>query len=144
MSTKKQESNKTSNDPIADFLTRIRNSVMVNKKTVQIPYSKLKHQLATLLQDEGYISFVDVVNEDQVSKKSLELGLKYTPGSNKSVISGLKKVSTPGLRKYFKAKYAPRVLNGLGISIFTTSQGLRTDRAARKEKVGGELLCQVW
>jgi small subunit ribosomal protein S8 len=134
--------NKTSNDPVADFLTRIRNATIAKKPTVLVPFSKLKLELANLLSSEGYISSVQIVNEESVATKSLEIGIKYLNGE--SVIKGLKKVSKPGLRKYAKAKYSPRVLSGLGVSILTTSQGLRTDRKARKDKVGGEVLCQVW
>lgn len=140
---KKKTTNKTSNDPISDFLTRIRNSLMVRKETVTIPYSNVKNQLAELLQREGYVKAVNVINVDSPAEKSIEVTLKYTE-SGKPVISGLKRYSKPGLRKYTKAKYAPRVLNGLGISVLSTSSGLRTDRAARKESLGGEILCQVW
>ncbi len=136
------KNNKTSNDPVADFLTRIRNATIAKKATVLVPFSKLKFELATLLSNEGYISSVQVVNAENVATKSIEIGIKYLNGE--SVIKGLKKVSKPGLRKYAKAKYSPRVLSGLGVSILTTSQGLRTDRKARKDKVGGEVLCQVW
>ena len=136
------KNNKTSNDPVADFLTRIRNATIARKATVLVPFSKLKLELANLLSSEGYISSVQVVNDENIATKSIEIGIKYLNGE--SVIKGLKKISKPGLRKYSKAKYSPRVLSGLGISILTTSQGLRTDRKARKDKVGGEILCQVW
>ena len=136
------KNNKTSNDPIADFLTRVRNAIIAKKATVQVPFSKLKLELANLLRDEGYIASLQTVNAENVATKSIEITLKYSNGD--SVIKGLKKISKPGLRKYTKAKYSPRVLSGLGVSILTTSQGLRTDRKARKDKVGGEILCQVW
>lgn len=132
----------TTNDPVSDFLTRIRNAQMVQKKTVKIAFSKLKLELAKLLVKEGYIESVAVVDEDSVATRSVEVTLKYVAG--KPAIQGLKKFSKPGLRKYTKAQYAPRVLNGLGVSILTTSQGLKTDRIARKDKIGGEILCQVW
>ena len=137
------ETNKVSNDPIADFLTRVRNALLVNKKTVLVPFSRVKKELAELLKREGYITSVAIVGEDKVSTKSLEIGLKYNV-ARESVIKGLRKVSKSGLRKYSKSKYAPRVLNGLGISILTTNKGLKTDREARKENIGGELLCQIW
>jgi small subunit ribosomal protein S8 len=139
----KTKNNRISNDPIGDFLTRIRNAIAVSKKTVTIPHSKLKEQLAQLLVKEGYINSFTLVNEDQVAAKGIEIILKYN-AAGIPVIRGLRRVSNPGLRKYVKAKYAPRVFNGLGISVVTTNKGLRTDRAARKESVGGELLCQVW
>jgi len=139
----KTKNNRVSNDPIGDFLTRVRNALAVNKKSVVVPYSKLKAQLAELLVKEGYVSNVKIVNEDELARKGLELTLKYND-TGRSVIRGLRRVSNPGLRKYSKAKEAPRVYNGLGISVLTTNKGLKTDRAARKEGVGGELLCQVW
>ena len=134
--------NKTTNDPVSDFLTRIRNGLMVRKDKVAIPYSKLKHNLAELLRNEGYINDVKVINEDDAALKSIVVDLKYV--NKEPVISGIRKVSKPGLRKYSKAKYAPRVFSGLGISVLTTSKGLLTDRKARQEGVGGEILCQVW
>lgn len=137
------KNNKTTNDPVADFLTRVRNATIAKKATVLVPFSKLKLELANLLNAEGYISGVKIVNDENIATKSLEIGIKYLVNGD-SVIKGLKKVSKPGLRKYSKAKYSPRVLSGLGVSILTTSQGLKTDRKARKDKVGGEILCQVW
>lgn len=134
--------NKTTNDPVSDFLTRIRNSLLVNKEKVSIPYSKLKMNLAKLLKDEGFINDIKVVNEEDAALKSIILDLRYV--NKVPAIKGLRKVSKPGLRKYSKSKYAPRVLSGLGISVLSTSKGLLTDRKARKENVGGEILCQVW
>lgn len=143
MATKKEnQTNKTTNDPISDFLTRIRNGIMVRKPQVAIPYSKSKLALANLLKEEGYINNVQLINEDDVSRKSIVVDIRYV--GEKPAISGLKKISKPGLRKYTKAQYAPRVLSGLGISVLSTNKGLITDRKAREEKVGGEILCQVW
>jgi small subunit ribosomal protein S8 len=142
MSIKKISKNKTTNDPISDFLTRIRNVIMVQKEQVAIPYSKSKIALANLLKEEGYLNNVQVINEDDVSSKSIVVDIRYVNG--KPAITGLKKISKPGLRKYSKAQYAPRVLSGLGISILSTNKGLITDRKAREDKVGGEILCQVW
>jgi small subunit ribosomal protein S8 len=139
----KTTKNRVSNDPIGDFLTRIRNAIAVHKKTVIIPHSKVKEQLAALLKKEGYIIDYTVINEEDAPTKGIEIQIKYNAAGN-PVIRGIRRVSNPGLRKYTKAKYAPRVLNGLGISVLTTNKGLKTDRAARKDGVGGELLCQVW
>ena len=140
--TEKRKTNKVSNDPVSDLLTRVRNAILVNKEQVSVPYSKLKHSLANLLQEEGYVNHVQLINEDDAPRKSIIIDLKYVNGI--PAISGLRKVSKPGLRKYTRAQYAPRVYSGLGISVISTSQGLRTDRKARAEKVGGEILCQVW
>jgi small subunit ribosomal protein S8 len=140
--SEKRKTNKVSNDPVSDLLTRVRNAILVNKEQVSIPYSKLKHSLASLLQEEGYVNHVQVINEDDAPRKSIIIDLKYVSGV--PAISGLRKVSKPGLRKYTRAQYAPRVYSGLGISVISTSQGLKTDRKARAEKVGGEILCQVW
>lgn len=135
--------NKTTNDPVSDFLCRVRNALLVKKQKVSVPFSKLKLELTELLQKEGYITSYSIANEDDVAMKSIVIDLRYLPGQ-RSVIRGLRRVSKPGLRKYTKAKYAPRVYNGLGICVLTTNKGLKTDRKARKENVGGELLCQVW
>jgi small subunit ribosomal protein S8 len=140
--TEKRKTNKVSNDPVSDLLTRVRNAILVNKEQVSVPYSKLKHSLANLLQEEGYVNHVQLINEDDAPRKSIIIDLKYVNGI--PAISGLRKVSKPGLRKYTRAQYAPRVYSGLGISVISTSQGLKTDRKARAEKVGGEILCQVW
>lgn len=138
----KKKTFKVSNDPVADFLTRIRNAVQIKSATVLIPYSGLKKNLADLLMSEGYINSVKIIDDETPSTKAIEIELRYV--NDVAAIQGLRKISKPGLRKYVKAQYAPKVLNGLGISILSTNQGLKTDRKARKEKVGGELLCQVW
>jgi small subunit ribosomal protein S8 len=128
-------------DPIADMLTRIRNANMVFHETVEMPSSKLKVELAKLLKDEGYIVDYSVKTVEKFS--FLTIILKYDE-KHKPVISNLKRVSKPGLRNYCKAKNLPKVFGGLGIAIISTSKGLLTDRKARKEKLGGEILCYVW
>ena len=128
-------------DPIADMLTRIRNANMVSHETVQMPSSKLKVELAKLLKDEGYIVDYSIKTEGKFS--FLTVVLKYDE-KHKPVITNLKRISKPGLRDYCKAKNLPKVFGGLGIAIITTSKGLLTDRRARKENVGGEILCYVW
>lgn len=142
MSTKKVRPLNTSNDPIADFLTRIRNAILINRETTVVPHSKVKLQLAELLRNEGYINGYKEVNMDTPSQRGIEIELRYVNGQ--PAIQGLKKVSKSGLRKYTKSQYAPRVRSGLGISVISTSNGLMTDRKARKENVGGEIFCQVW
>ncbi len=130
----------TITDPIADLLTRIRNANMVNHASVEIPASKLKVELVKLLKEEGYIADYKLVNKDAF--KVINVELKYI--GNKPVIRGLQRVSTPGLRAYSKAKNLPRVFGGLGVAIVSTSKGLMTDKAARKDNIGGEILCYVW
>ncbi len=128
-------------DPIADMLTRIRNASMVSHPSVEMPASKLKVELAKLLKEEGFISDYNV---KEVGKfKVLEITLKYD-AKNKPVISKLERISKPGLRNYSKAKNLPQVLGGMGIAIISTSKGLLTDRKARKENIGGEVLCYVY
>lgn len=143
MEKTKKTINKTTNDPISDFLTRIRNAMLIKSDNVRIPYSTLKKNLAELLKQEGYINGHSVINEEDPAMKSIQVELKYTM-DGVSVIAGLRRISKPGLRKYTKSKKAPRVFNGLGISVVSTSKGLMTDRKARKENIGGEILCQVW
>ena len=128
-------------DPIADMLTRIRNANMVSHAQVEMPSSKLKLELAKLLKEEGYITnYIERV----VDKfKVLSIELKYDE-AGKPIITNLQRVSKPGLRNYCKAKNLPQVLGGMGIAIVSTSKGLLTDRRARKENVGGEILCYVW
>lgn len=130
-------------DPIADMLTRIRNANMVSLTEVDMPSSKLKVELAKLLKAEGYVEDYAVVEKEGSAFKTLKITLKYDEKS-KPVISNLKRVSRPGLRNYCKAKDIPQVLGGMGIAIISTSKGLLTDRKAKKENVGGEILCYVW
>lgn len=130
-------------DPIADMLTRIRNANMASLKEVSLPSSKLKAGLAKLLKTEGYIEDYSVVKNENSSFKSLVLKLKYDEHS-KPVISYLKRVSRPGLRSYSKAKNIPQVLGGMGIAVLSTSKGLLTDRKARQENIGGEVLCYIY
>jgi len=126
-------------DPIADMLTRIRNAVAVKKSEIVLPYSKIKHEIAKILKKEGYVETVEKV-EDKFS--SLKLIFKYQDG--KPVISHIQRVSKPGRRVYVSREKIPYVLNDLGIAILTTSQGLMSNRQARRAKVGGELICEVW
>ena len=128
-------------DPIADMLTRLRNANSAYHDTVAMPYSKIKAHIAEILQQEGYISGWSV--EDAEVGKKLVVDLKFGPSRERS-IAGLKRVSKPGLRVYAKAPDLPRVLGGLGVAIISTSQGLLTDRQARKRGVGGEVLAYVW
>jgi len=130
-------------DPIADMLTRIRNANMVSLTEVDMPSSKLKVELAKLLKSEGYVEDYAVIEKEGSAFKTLKITLKYDEKS-KPVISNLKRVSRPGLRNYCKAKDIPQVLGGMGIAIISTSKGLLTDRKAKKENVGGEILCYVW
>ncbi len=130
-------------DPIADMLTRIRNANMVSLTEVEMPSSKLKVELAKLLKSEGYVEDYAVIDKEGSSFKTLKITLKYDEKS-KPVISNLRRVSRPGLRNYCKAKDIPQVLGGMGIAIISTSKGLLTDRKAKKENVGGEILCYVW
>ncbi|MCK5070789.1 MAG: 30S ribosomal protein S8 [Desulfocapsa sp.] len=128
-------------DPLADMLTRIRNGVMAKFDSVEMPTSKTKVNIAKVLQDEGYISGFQV-NEAGV-QGTLSINLKYGTDHN-PVISGIKRISKPGLRKYARAGEIPTVLNGLGIAILSSSKGVITDKTARASNVGGEILCEVW
>jgi small subunit ribosomal protein S8 len=129
-------------DPIADFLTRIRNAAAAKHQRVDVPVSKLKTEIARILKEEGYISTFKLVDENK-TRKMLRVFLKYTP-DRRSVITGVKRISRPGARSYTSAMDIRPVVGGLGISILTTPKGLLSGRAARKAKVGGELLCEVW
>ena len=133
----------TMTDPIADMLTRIRNANVTMKDTVRMPSSKLKEALAAILQREGYIAGYHVEDSPGRPGRVLEISMKYSPERVRS-ISGLRRVSKPGLRVYSNADRLPRVLGGLGVAVLSTSQGLMTDREARKRRMGGEILCFVW
>jgi small subunit ribosomal protein S8 len=130
-------------DPIADMLTRLRNANTAFHDEVLMPSSKQKEALARILEREGYITGFEVDTDASRPGRQLKIVLKYTP-DRKRTISGLRRVSKPGLRVYSGADGVPRVLGGMGISILSTNQGLMTDREARKRRVGGEVLCQVW
>ena len=129
-------------DPIADMLTRIRNGLQAHHETVAVPASKMKIEIARILKEEGYITNYSVDGET-AKDKVINITLKYGP-NNQKVISGIKRISKPGLRVYAKGEYVPRVLNGLGIAIISTSKGLMCDRDARKAHVGGEVVAYVW
>ena len=131
----------TMTDPVADFLTRLRNANSAYHESVSLPYSKLKANIAEILKSEGYIASVKV--EDAEVGKTLSIDLKYGPNRERS-LAGIKRVSKPGLRVYAKSTELPRVLGGLGIAILSTSSGLLTDRQAAKKGVGGEVLAYVW
>jgi small subunit ribosomal protein S8 len=128
-------------DPIADFLARIRNGIRARKQQVELPRSLIKLRLAEILRDEGFLNSVSSV-EDQ-KQGLLKLELRYD-GRTSNAISGMRRVSRPGQRAYVPAKHIPRVRNGLGIAILSTSQGVMTDKEARNKGVGGEVLCEVW
>ena len=131
----------TMTDPIADMLTRIRNANMAQHETVDVPASRVKKSIAGILTEEGYIEGFDVVEEDV--QGTIRIKMKY--GSSKEkVISGIKKISKPGLKVYAKAEEVPRVLGGLGIAIISTSKGVISDKEARRLGVGGEVICYVW
>jgi small subunit ribosomal protein S8 len=133
----------TMTDPVADMLTRIRNANVAFHDDVVMPSSKLKVALAKILEQEGYISGSSVEDDSAYPRPRLRIAMKYTP-DRKRTISGLRRVSKPGLRVYTPADQLPRVLGGMGIAILSTNQGLMTDREARQRHVGGEVLCQVW
>ena len=132
----------TMSDPIADMLTRIRNANTEKHDTVDVPASKMKIAIADILVDEGYIAKYDLVEDG--SFKTLHITLKYGVDKNEKVISGIKRISKPGLRVYANTEDIPRVLGGLGIAILSTNKGVVTDKEARKLGVGGEVLCFVW
>jgi small subunit ribosomal protein S8 len=133
----------TMTDPIADMLTRIRNANVAMHDEVRMPSSKLKESLAAVLQREGYIEGFTVGDDPTRPGRFLEIAMKYTPERART-ISGLRRVSKPGLRVYTKADRLPRVLGGLGVAVLSTDQGLMTDREARERRKGGEVLCYVW
>jgi len=127
-------------DPISDMLTRIRNAGRALLPTVEMPHSRIKESIASILKKEGYIA--DVVVDGKGAKKTIKLKLKYE--GKKTVIEGLKRVSSPGLRRYVGSTEIPRVLGGLGVAVVSTSEGLMTGTQAKKKNLGGELLCYVW
>ncbi len=129
-------------DPIADMLTRIRNAQAARKSEVLVPFSKLKESLAVILLEEGYIRSVDVEENEGSIVKNLSLGLKYV--ANKPVIREINRISTPGRRVYVGARKLPFVFDDLGIAILSTSKGLMSNKKAREERVGGELLCEIF
>ena len=128
-------------DPIADMLTRIRNASNAKHDSVDIPASNIKKELAQILLNEGFVKGFDVI--DDTKQGIIRVDLKYGK-QNEKVISGIKRISKPGLRVYVKSDEIPRVLGGLGIVIISTSKGIITDKIARKEKIGGEVICYVW
>lgn len=131
----------TLSDPIADFLTRVRNANDARHSSVEVPASKIKGQMCDILKDEGFIKGYEFIENNH--QGTLRLDLKYGP-NNERVISGLKRISKPGLRVYANADDMPKVLNGLGIAIVSTSNGVMTDKNARSQHVGGEVLAYVW
>ena len=131
-----------SSDPIADMLTRIRNANTAKHDTVDIPASKMKLAIADILLKEGYIKVVDVIEEGNF--KTIKVTLKYGANKNEKILTGLKRISKPGLRVYASKDELPKVLGGLGTAIISTNKGVLTDKEARKENVGGEVLAFVW
>lgn len=129
-------------DPIADYLTRLRNALKANHRVVEIPASNLKKEITKVLFEKGYIT--NYKFEDEGPQGIIKIALKYLPGSNEPAIRNLRRVSRPGLRKYSGAGELPRVINGLGIAIVSTSKGVMTDKEARQQHVGGEVLCYVY
>ena len=127
-------------DPVADMLARIRNALLARHESVEIPLSKLKVRIAEILKQEGYVNEVSVQNEFPAS---LRIQLKYGEGKKPAIV-GMRRTSRPGRRVYVRHQRIPHVLNGMGISIISTSHGVVTDRDARKQSVGGEVLCEVW
>ena len=128
------------NDPIADMLTRLRNAAAAGQSSLTLPYSKLKSDIAKILKKEGYINETELVTED--GHQAIKIQTKFV--NKTSAISGLKRVSRPGLRRYVGAGEIPRVLGGMGIAVLSTSRGILTGHEARKQKVGGELLAYIW
>jgi small subunit ribosomal protein S8 len=128
-------------DPIADFLTRIRNAVMANHRVVEIPHSRIKEEMTRILMEKGYILNYKVETDPRPG--TIKIALKYHPVTKISAINTLTRISKPGLRKYVDSDNLPRVLNGLGIAILSTSQGVMTDKEARTKNIGGEVLCYI-
>jgi small subunit ribosomal protein S8 len=129
-------------DPIADYLTRIRNAVLANHRVVEIPASNLKKEITKILFDQGYV--LSYKFDDSTAQGSIKIALKYNKDTKESVIKKIQRISKPGLRKYSGSKELPRVINGLGIAIVSTSQGVMTAKQAKRANVGGEVLCYVY
>jgi small subunit ribosomal protein S8 len=129
-------------DPIADYLTRVRNGIMAKKKVVEIPASNLKKEITKILHDKGYI--LNYKFEEDNKQGIIKIALKYNPSTKESAITKIQRASRPGLRKYAGSGEIPRVLNGLGIAIVSTSSGVITDKEARRDNIGGEVLCYVY
>lgn len=128
-------------DPIADFLTRIRNANMAKHESLEVPASKIKRDIAEILKNEGFVRDVEYIDDDK--QGIIRVFLKYGKG-NERVISGIRRISKPGLRSYVKADAVPKVLNGLGIAILSTSEGVIADKEARAKKIGGEVIAYIW
>jgi small subunit ribosomal protein S8 len=131
-------------DPIADLLARVKNGIHARKMTVECPRSNIKVRIAEILRDEGFVGAVTTAQDDKQGMITLELRYDGRASASGCAISGMRRVSRPGQRAYVPAKDVPKVRNGLGIAIISTSQGVMTDRAAREKGVGGEVLCEVW
>ena len=129
-------------DPIADYLTRLRNAIKANHRVVEIPASNMKKEITKVLHDKGYIQ--NFKFEENGPQGSIKIALKYNPSTKTSAITSLERISKPGLRKYTGAEKLPRVINGLGIAILSTSKGVMTDKEARTHHIGGEVLCHVY
>ena len=129
-------------DPIADYLTRLRNALRANHKVVEIPASKLKKEITKILFDQGYV--LSYKFDDTSAQGSIKIALKYDKETKESVIKDIQRISKPGLRKYTGSTTLPRILNGLGIAIVSTSRGVMTDKQARQHNVGGEVICYVY
>ncbi|HCT29992.1 MAG TPA: 30S ribosomal protein S8 [Bacteroidales bacterium] len=129
-------------DPIADYLTRVRNAIMANHRVVEIPASNILKDITRILFEKGYI--INYKLEEDDKQGMIKIALKYHPETKKNAIKHIERVSTPGLRRYVASDELPRVLNGLGIAIITTSKGVMTDKEARVKKVGGEVICYVY
>jgi len=130
-------------DPIADYLTRVRNAILAKHRVVDIPASNLKKEITKILKESGYILNYKF-EDDKGYQGNIKIALKYNPETKLSAIKGLEKISKPGLRQYCDSSSIPRVLNGLGIAVISTSKGVITDKQAREQKVGGEVLCYVY
>jgi small subunit ribosomal protein S8 len=131
-------------DPIADFLARIRNGISARKSQIELPRSNMKVRIAEILRDEGFVNAVATSEDKKQGILKVELRYEGRPGGSNNAITGMRRVSRPGQRHYVPAKDVPKVRNGLGIAIISTSQGVMTDKQARDKGVGGEVLCEVW